>query len=210
MRISVSTHKGPMTTARSKKKRSTGSRKAPLGRDAWLRAGREALIRDGIAGVEIKKLARTLRVTRGGFYWFFPSRKRLLDELLKDWERTNTAAFEAVIRDPGHNGVEEFNAIVDVWVSERNYSPAWDASVRDWARTSEKAAAAIRRVDDRRIAVLKQVFLDMGYPETEAFVRARISYFHQVGYYTLGVEEPADQRLRLLPYYVAILTGRPA
>jgi len=209
MLLKNSTGAEPMIASKSKKK-PVKSRKPPLGRDAWLRAGREALIRDGIAGVEINKLARTLRVTRGGFYWFFPSRKRLLDELLKDWERTNSAAFEAIIQDPGHNGIEEFNALVDMWVSERDYSPAWDASVRDWARTSDKVAAVVRRVDERRIAVLNQIFLDMGCSETEAFVRARVTYFHQVGYYTLGVVEPSEQRRRLLPFYVTVLTGHQA
>jgi AcrR family transcriptional regulator len=209
MLLRNSTRQEPMTTRNAKqaKRRRAVSRKPPLGRDAWLRAGRDALIREGITGVEINKLARTLRVTRGGFYYFFPSRQRLLDELIKDWEHTNTAGFEAVLQDPGHNGIREFNAVVEMWVSERNYSPAWDVSVRNWARSSEKVAAAVRRVDDRRIAVLKQVFLDFGYPETVAFVRARISYFHQVGYYTLGVKEPSEQRQRLLPYYIEILTG---
>ncbi len=199
-----------MTAAKPKKKKSANARKPPLGREAWIRAGRAALIREGITGVEINRLARTLRVTRGGFYWFFPSRKRLLDELLKDWEETNTTAFEAVIQDPGHNGIEEFNALVDMWVSERDYSPAWDASIRGWARTSAKVASAVARVDERRIAVLKRIFLDMGCPEIEAFVRARVTYFHQVGYYTLGVEEPPELRRTLLPHYVTVLTGRQA
>ncbi|MCZ8130824.1 MAG: TetR/AcrR family transcriptional regulator [Steroidobacteraceae bacterium] len=184
------------------------ARKTPLGREAWLQAAREALIREGIRGVEIGKLARRLKVTRGGFYWFFDSRKQLLDELLADWERTNSAAFKAVLRAPGRNGMAEFQAIVDVWINEAGYSPAWDAAVRDWARVSAKVANAVRRVDDERIAVLQRVFEDMGYPEDEAFVRARVTYFHQVGYYALGVEEPRQQRLRLLPLYTRILTGR--
>ena len=47
------------------------SRKAPLGREAWLKAAKAALIREGIGGVEIGKLARKLRATRGGFYCVF-------------------------------------------------------------------------------------------------------------------------------------------
>jgi hypothetical protein len=49
--------------------------------------------------------------------------------------------------------------------------------------------------------------LDLGYDETESFVRARTTYFHQVGYYTLGVRESREQRLKLLPLYTRILTG---
>jgi hypothetical protein len=63
-------------------------------------------------------------------------------------------------------------------------------------------------VDDERIEVLKQLFLAMGHPDEEAFIRARITYFHQVGYYAMGVEEPREQRLRFLPLYTRVLTRR--
>lgn len=184
------------------------SRKPPLGRNAWILAGREALIRGGIRAVEVGKLARRLKVTRGGFYWFFNSRKQLLDELLADWERTNTEAFKATLRDPGHNGMAEFLALVDMWVAEAGYSPAWDAAIRDWARVAPKVATVVRRVDEERISILKRIFLDMGYPEEEAFIRARVTYFHQVGYYALGLRESLEQRRRLLPLYIRTLTGR--
>src|ERR1700761_7096174 len=82
-------------------------RKTPLGGGAWLAPARAALINDGIGGVEVGKLARKLRATRGGFYWFFTSRKQLLDNLLTDWEDNNSAAFKSIIRDRGANGTAE-------------------------------------------------------------------------------------------------------
>ena len=48
----------------------------------------------------------------------------------------------------------------------------------------------------------------MGYQDPEAFVRARTTYFHQVGYYILGVRESRDLRLKLMPIYIRILTGQ--
>jgi AcrR family transcriptional regulator len=188
--------------------RGSDPHKDPIGRQGWLDAARNALIREGIAGVKVGKIARRLKVTRGGFYWFFDSHKQLLDELLLDWERRNTAGFESVLRESGRNGMAEFQALVDVWLNEKDYSPAWDAAVRDWARVSGKVANAVRRTDDARIEILKQVFLDMGCKDEEAFVRARICYFHQVGYYALGVRESREERLRLMPLYTRVLTGR--
>jgi len=179
-----------------------------IGRQAWLDAARTLLIREGIAGVKVDRIARRLKVTRGGFYWFFDSHKQLLDALLADWEERNTEGFEAVLRESGRNGMAEFQALVDLWLNEKNYSPAWDAAVRDWARVSSKVANAVRRTDDIRIDVLRQVFLDMGCEAKEAFVRARICYFHQVGYYALGVRESREERLRLMPLYTRVLTGR--
>ncbi|HEY6482977.1 MAG TPA: helix-turn-helix domain-containing protein [Steroidobacteraceae bacterium] len=184
------------------------SRISPLGRDAWLAAARDSLIREGIAAVKIGRIARRLKVTRGGFYWFFASRQQLLDELLELWQRENTAALKAILQSSAANGMAEFRALGDVWIGERTYSPAWDAAVRDWARVSAKVARVVRRTDEERIRLMKRIFLDLGYADEEAFVRARICYFHQVGYYALGVRESRQERLRLLPLYTRVLTGR--
>jgi AcrR family transcriptional regulator len=154
------------------------------------------------------KLARKLRVTRGGFYWFFSSRGQLLDELLAFWQRTSTTLFEGILRSKGHNGMQEFLALVDLWVEEQDYDPTWDAAIRDWARTSPKVARIVHDVDERRIATLHRIFIDLDYRDPEALVRARITYYHQVGYYALGVREPHRRRRRLSPYYTRVLTGR--
>ncbi len=160
--------------------------------------------------MQVGKLARQLRATRGGFYWFFDSRQQLLDVLLADWATGNTSAWDAVLLERGRNGVREFMDLVDMWVQEKQFDPQWDAAVREWARTVPKVAATVRRVDDHRIDILKRVFIDMGYDEERAFIRARVTYFHQVGYYTLGVKEPTRRRLALLPLYIEILAGTTA
>lgn len=193
---------------REKKTRVAAARRAPLGRRAWLDAARIALIRDGIRGVEIGRLARTLRVTRGGFYWFFSSRAQLLEELLGDWERTSASLFEGVLKRDSSSGLEEFDALIRLWVNERDYDPAWDAAIRNWAQTSSRVAKVVHRVDEKRVDVLRQVFLDLGYKEIESLVRARITYYHQVGYYALGIRQTAAERLELLPHYRRVLIGR--
>ena len=67
----------------------------------------------------------------------------------------------------------------------------------------------VKRVDEQRIEVIRQIFLDLGYQDPQALVRARITYFHQVGYYTLGIEDSRERRLELLPVYLASLIGKP-
>jgi AcrR family transcriptional regulator len=183
-------------------------KREPLGREAWLSAAREALIEEGTAGVEINKLARRLSVSRGGFYWFFTDRAHLLEELLKYWIETSTTLFEGILTVGGRNGRAEYQALVDLWVEEKDYDPRWDGAVRDWARTSPAVREAVHQVDRKRIAILEKIFRDMGYKGTEAHVRARVTYYHQVGYYALGVHESKQQRRALLPFYAKVLTGR--
>lgn len=189
-------------------RKSTSTRRR-LSQGEWLRAARYELIRRGIAFVSINTLAKRLKVTRESFYWHFESRAALLDELLLHWEEANNAGFErAINRDT--RGLNEFKTIThDIWVSEKGYSAAFDTAVRDWGRSSRRVAAAVKKVDARRIEILRRVFLHLGYREPEALVRARIAYFHQVGYYTLGLIEDESVRLGLLPYYMSILSGIP-
>lgn len=196
--------------------RKPGAARAPvrarqsLGREDWIAAARAELIAAGVSAVKVDRLARRMRVTRGSFYWHFKSHAHLLRELLKSWEQTNTDPFERVLANDGkRQGVEEFIAIVKLWVEEKDYSPAFDTAVRDWARTSREAAAAVHRADERRIQILHRVFIDMGLADPEALIRARIAYFHQVGYYTLAFREDREQRLALVPAYCQVLLGRP-
>jgi hypothetical protein len=113
-----------------------------------------------------------------------------------------------VLQNHSGNGIAEYVALVDLWIDEREYDPRWDGAVRDWARTSEAVRKVVREVDRKRIAVLEQVFNDMGYSGKEAHIRARVTYYHQVGYYALGVQESQKERRALLPYYQKVLTGR--
>lgn len=195
--------------------RSQSSRKSKerarqlLKREDWIAAAQAELITSGVSAVTVGQLARRLKVTRGSFYWHFKSHGELLSDLLKFWEETNTGSFErALLRTSGGNGFTEFLAIVNLLLAEKDYSPAFDLAVRDWARTSREAATAVRRADERRMDVLHQTFLDMGFSDPEALVRARITYFQQIGYYTLGIHEQPEARLKLLPHYLRVLVGK--
>jgi AcrR family transcriptional regulator len=182
----------------------------PLGREIWLDTARQALIEEGTAGVEINKLAKRLGSSRGGFYWFFKDRAQLLEELLAYWVQTSTVLFERILQVPGRNGIEEYLAMTNLWIDENEYDPKWDGAVRDWARTSQTVRKVVQSVDQKRIEVLERIFNDMGYTGKEAHVRARIMYYHQVGYYAMGVQESRSERRALIPYYQKVLTGRQA
>jgi AcrR family transcriptional regulator len=176
-----------------------------LGRQDWVDAARRMLIAKGVERLRVDGLARSLRITRGSFYWHFISRKALLDAVLEDWRVRNTAPFLAAASDERRSGQEKFRALVDIWLDESDYDPAYDAAIREWARTSTRVANLVRRVDRQRIDLLAKICLDLGYGPQEAEIRARITYFHQVGYYALGLKESDRTRRRLAPIYTRVL-----
>lgn len=185
------------------------TRDARLGAAHWVEAARQALIKGGVGAVKVERLAADLGVTTGSFYWHFAGRRALLAALLEDWKRTNTEGMVEAVARAGPSADAQFDAVIHAWVNEDGFSPAYDSAVRDWARTSKPVEAAVVEADRQRIALLKGIFEGLGYDENRAEVRARIMYFHQVGYYALNVREDLPTRLRQRPLYIEALREGP-
>jgi AcrR family transcriptional regulator len=177
-----------------------------LEREDWLAVARQALIEEGINAVRVERLAKTLGVTRGGFYWRFRNLEELLDALVEDWRASNSRALLAVLDSPADLSAR-FDAVARIWLQETGYNPAWDTAMREWGRVSPSVAVAVHAVDAERIAVLQAMFAESGVAADVALVRARILYFHQMGYYALDIRESRDRRDALMPIYKAALTG---
>lgn len=177
-------------------------------REDWFHLARRLLIREGIAAVSVQHLARKLGVTRGSFYGYFGSREALLAGLLADWRESNTRSLRRISASNA-SGRDQFAALVSMWIRARDYSPQYDSAVRDWARSAPHVARSVRRIDEERIRLITRIFMKLGFPRGEARIRARITYYHQVGYYTLAIHETARTRERLSPMYSLVLTGAP-
>src|SRR3954452_8237602 len=61
--------------------------KARLSAADWEQAALETLAESGLGAVAVESLARRLGVTKGSFYWHFPTREALIKAALERWER---------------------------------------------------------------------------------------------------------------------------
>lgn len=172
----------------------------------WIEVARRVLIEEGIVEVKVDKLARLAGVTRGGFYWRFKSRDELLGALIEDWRATNTEPMLRILAEPG-TLPERLQRLADLFISESEFSSGYDQAVRTWSTLSPSVAALVHEVDELRIAAIRRIFEEAGHSGDEALVRARITYFHQVGYYATGMLEPAERRRELRGIYLRVLTG---
>lgn len=172
-----------------------------LNREHWIAAARAKLIAAGIGHVRVEALARDLGITPGSFYWHFKDKSDLFSALLQDWEESNSAPLFTAVQGAGHDPAGMLDALMEAWISEEGYDPAYDAAMRDWARVSPPIEEAVRLEDDRRIALVATIYRAAGWEGDAACVRARIAYYHQVGYYAMRVRETAEQRRGLKPLY---------
>jgi AcrR family transcriptional regulator len=175
--------------------------------ETWIATARKALVEEGISGVKVDRLANRLGVTRGGFFHHFRDREVLLDRLILHWEKTCQFLPSNSPGDSPGDAIVWLDKVIDRLISEDGYDHQFDMAVREWSRSDQRAAWAIERADRERITTLEQFFEALGYAPHEALIRARVFYYHQIGYYAIDVHETIAERRRNAGTYMDILCG---
>ena len=177
-------------------------------RDDWLRLAADVLVERGVSHVKVLTLAGQLGVSRSSFYWYFRSRRDLLDQLLASWEEQNTRAIVEHSQRPAGNICRAVMHLFECFIDPAQFDPRLDFAVREWARRSPEVRARLDAADEARITAIRDMFLRHDYDAVEAFTRARIIYFMQIGYYALVENEPFETRFQLLKPYLVSFTGQ--
>ncbi|AZO59741.1 MAG: TetR family transcriptional regulator [Mesorhizobium sp.] len=177
-------------------------------REDWMKLALETLISEGVEAVRVLALGQKLNVSRSSFYWYFKSRQDLLDQLLDCWRNNNTRFILEQAGRPAASITEAVLNVFECWLDGRLFNPRLDFAVRAWSRQSAKVHRIVNEEDDARVDAIRAMFLRHGYADTEAFVRARVLYFTQIGYYSLEIVEPVSNRLSLTPAYLLTHTGK--
>jgi AcrR family transcriptional regulator len=152
--------------------------KSRLSSSDWETAALDLLAEQGVAAVAVEPLARRLGVTKGSFYWHFPSREALLKSALEQWEKQDQeAVFDQIeaIGDPRERLYALFRRTSREIRSHVIYShllKAMDHVV---------VQPLIERVSTRRINYLLTGYRALGMSRRDAMHRARLAYAAYVG-----------------------------
>ncbi len=167
--------------------------------EAWLDAGLEALGAGGPDAVRIESLARTLGVTKGGFYWHFADRPTYLRRMLDRWEQSAVedviAAVEARDAAP-RDRLRELFGIATAFVGQGGI--AIELAVRDWARRDPAVADRLAGVDERRMGYLRTLFRQVVTDELEAEARCLAAYSLYIGTHFVAAGHPGQTRAAVI------------
>jgi len=179
-------------------------------RQDWLDLAMEVLVSDGVEQVKIQPLARRLDVSRSSFYWYFNSRKDLLDALLEVWSVRNTKAILEGAERQSRSIAEAVLNVFAAFLDPALFDPQLDFAVREWSRRDAAIRSIVDEADGMRLNALIGMFRRHGYDRDEAFTRARILYYMQIGYYALEIGETLEERLSYSRDYIIGFTGQSA
>jgi AcrR family transcriptional regulator len=169
----------------AKSRKTTGAKPERLDAAAWIAAALETLADGGIEAVRVEPLAKTLKVTKGSFYWHFADRRALLDAMLTHWAEGRVAAIrdQAAAGKPGQDSPTVILLrLADLYTRHGNSRGlAIELAIRAFARGDEGAAKAVRVVDGERLTHVTALFERLGWPAGDAQARAILFYSYLFG-----------------------------
>jgi AcrR family transcriptional regulator len=163
-------------------------------RSQWIDEGLEALAAGGPEAVSIESLARTLGVTKGGFYGYFDDRRALLQEMLDTWERVSVDEVIERVEGGGGDAKAKLRRLSVLAVSRRGEPLKIDLAVRDWARRDKNVARRLRRVDNRRMEYLRSLFRAFCRDESDVEVRCFVFYSLWIGSHFIAADHDGRTR----------------
>lgn len=158
-----------------------------------------ALAAGGPDAVRIESIAKTLGVTKGGFYGYFDDRRALLEEILDMWERAMIdEAIERVESEGGDARAKLRRLFALASSSDVRVLLKTDLAVRDWSRRDKAVAKRLRRVDNRRMDYMRSLFGAFCPDEDDVEARCMIALSLFVGRHFIAADHGARSRAEVL------------
>lgn len=143
----------------------------------WLNHGLSELAAHGAGALKADRLAKSLKVSRGSFYWHFADISAYRAQLLDLWAARATHAMVAHLDRRG-GSADRLGKLLSLAMRA---SPALERAVRSWATHDAAAAKAVRGVDAVRLRYLREGLAAAGIAADIAGARASLIYLAYVG-----------------------------
>lgn len=165
-------------------------------REDWIEAALAALAAGGPEAIRVEALAAGLGVSKGGFYWHFKDRAALLEEMLDSWERSVVTDVIAEVESEPAEPRAKLKHLFAL-AGAADLLPL-ELALRDWARRDERVAARVRRVDDRRMDYLRQLFGPISAGKADAEARSFLAFSLFIGSNLILAGHPGRSRSQVM------------
>lgn len=169
----------------------------------WVQAGFGLLAEEGIKALTLDRLCRRLGVTKGSFYWHFADMKTYRQALTDTWAAVRDEErgdFDALSVLPPR---ERLSRMMLSLVGPRHWM--LERAMREWARSEENVAHAVRAADRWVLGAVRQVFLDDGFDADEADMRAHTTFAAGIGFLHLSGSRPNARAISRRDQFVELM-----
>lgn len=148
-----------------------------LTRKNWIEHGFDVLRYEGHERLKAEPMAKALGVSRGSFYWHFPSLGDFHEALLNMWRNENTLDIISQL-EKLPDAQTKIATLIQMGIDTPQ---PLENGMRRWGGVNDDVAAALASVDQIRTDYLTQILIDSGLPEDTARDRAVLLTWAAVG-----------------------------
>ena len=155
-----------------------GAEKGSLSSADWVAAAIDVLVASGVADLKVERLAASLGVSKGSFYWHFQNRDDLLHQVLEEWSRVATHDVDKRLDVEEPDPARRLLRFMLLPLSSERATRMADLelAIMDWARRDPRAHAALEAVDRTRTTKAFTLLREIGVPQATAHDRAHEAY----------------------------------
>lgn len=174
-----------------------------LSRGEWLEAALGLISEGSVADLSVEKLARSLKISKSGFYWHFKDRRQLLDALLEHWQHEIT---EVIAENPRIAELEAKDRLIEIATMLVDFDlTKFEISIRQWAFTDPTAARTVRHADKMRMEFVGQALSELGFKGDDLDMRTRVYVCYQTWESAMYQDLSKARRKRLIAKQVDML-----
>ena len=138
----------------------------------WLETGLQILSDGSVASLSIEGLAKSLGISKAGFYWHFKSRDDLLRQLLDYWTheftRVITTNSNILTLKPKSRLIKTAEMILDYDLTR------FEIAFRQWALQDAGAARAVKKANRLRLDFIREAFSELGFKGVDLETRTML------------------------------------
>ena len=132
-----------------------------LSKEVWLGEALEVLSREGEGKLRIDGICRSLKVTKGSFYWHFEGRNDFIQSLLDFWRERFNVSVPETTEEHGGSAMDRLRFLFEFVTS--NQLGRYDVAIDAWAAHEPGVAQQVREVYQMRFDYVGSLFRELGF-----------------------------------------------
>jgi AcrR family transcriptional regulator len=181
-----------------------GKREKRLSREDWLSWTLSEVVHKGKLPIRIYRLAKSLGVTEGSFYWHFKNRDDFLAALVDFWADMSTEIVVDTVNQVRGDASVRLLALQELVVREN--LGEYDYAMQALAIQEPVVAPAIAKVYKRRIDYVGSLFAEMGFRGLQLEMRVKTFAAFMSLEHGLSGKKSKKKRLELIRAMHAFFT----
>lgn len=166
-----------------------------LSKEEWLEHSLHTLATQGFTALKADKLAKSLGVSRGSFYWHFKDLKDFHTQVLETLKTLMVDVTIAALEGAELSPKAKLEKLVTIAVSG---DPSLSLAARAWGFNVPDVQPYVEEVDKVCLAYVVSLLEEMGFEKEVAKVKGRIIYAGYIGNTMLGVTITKKQEKLLI------------